>query len=258
MAEIKDVPIGKIQVGDHALRLEAEDEAIAELAASISRIGVLVPLVVSVVDGDYHLVAGHRRLAAARKAGLGAVPCILRQDKASVETEVSFAENLFRKDLTAVETAAGIKDTLDQGIMDVPGMAAALHRSEHWVHEQLALLHWPADVLEGIHLGWLSVAAGHNIALIDDGNYREFLLRNAHDNGATARTTAAWLQAWCSMAPPEEAVSRESVNSGTQQTPMLPQAPCICCNDVSRTDGMSMVLICSRCIGSIRNISQGS
>lgn len=254
MAEIKEVPIGKIQVGGHALRLEQEDEAINELAASIRRVGLIVPLVVYVDGDEFHLIAGHRRLHASIRAGLEKVPCCVRDYKEAARTEVSFAENLFRKDLTPIETAAGIKDTLDQGVMDVPGMAAALHRSEHWVHEQVALLTWPADVLEAIHGGWLSVSAGHNIALIDDENYRVFLLRNAHENGATARTTAAWLQAWRSMAPPEEALSRGPGPGGSPPQPALPQAPCICCGDVKRTDAMSMVLICSRCIRTIRDV----
>lgn len=256
MVEIKDIPIGKIQVGEHTLRLEQNDEAINELAASISRVGLINPLVV-VPDGEgFRLIAGHRRLAACLRAGIRQVHCCVRQVAAEVSTEISFAENLFRKDLTAVETAAGIKDTLDQGIMDVPGVAAALHRSEHWVQVQLGLLNWPADVLEGIHAGWLSVAAGCNIALINDENYRAFLLRNAHDNGATARTTAAWLQAWQSMAPPEVAIQQEPVSGGSPSQPVLPQAPCICCGDVKRTDGMSMVLICSGCISTIRTIGR--
>ncbi len=253
MAEIKEVPVGKIQVGENVLRLEQEDEGLDELAESIRRIGVIVPCVVYHDGAHFVLIAGHRRWMAARKAGLARIPCVVRESEKAVDKEISFAENLFRKDLTPIETAAGIKDTLDQAIMDVPRVAAALHRSEHWVNEQLAMLSWSADVLEGIHSGWLSVSAAHNIALIDDGNYREFLLRNAHDNGATARTTAAWLQAWRSMAPPEEAIHRELGPGGSPPQPILPQAPCICCGDVNRTDAMSMVLICSRCINTIRN-----
>lgn len=256
VAEIRDVPVNHIEPGPNALRLDQNDEAIVELAASIGRIGIIVPLVVVPRGDDFVLVAGHRRLQAALKCGLRNVPAIVRTLEGPEVKEVSFAENLFRKDLTAVETAAGIKDTLDQAIMDVPGVAAALHRSEHWVQEQLAMLSWPRDVLEGIHRGWLSVSAARNLALIDDENYRDFLIRNAHENGATARTTAAWLQAWRSMAPPEEAISAEPGPGGFPPQPALPQAPCLCCGDVNRTDGMSMVLICCRCVGTIRNIGQ--
>ncbi|MBA7480451.1 Chromosome-partitioning protein Spo0J [subsurface metagenome] len=256
MPEVKDLPVNKISAGDNALRLEADDAELDSLSASIRRVGIIVPLVV-VGEGDgYTLVAGHRRLRAAIKCGLQTVPTLVREAAAAEVKEVSLAENLFRKDLTAVETAAGIKDTLDEGIMDVPGVAAALHRTEHWVHEQLVLLTWPQDVLEGIHLGWLAVSAARNLALIEDPIYREFLIRNAHDNGATARTTAAWLQAWRSMASPEEALTAEPVPGRGVNQPALPQAPCLCCGSVNRTDAMSMVMICSACINTIRNIGQ--
>ncbi len=254
MQEVKELPVNKITAGDNALRLEAEDEELASLSSSISRVGIIVPLVVVSKDDGYIVVAGHRRLRAAIKCGLQTVPSIVRNAAAAEVKEVSLAENLFRKDLTAVETAAGIKDTLDEGIMDVPGVAAALHRTEHWVHEQMVMLTWPQDVLEGIHVGWLGVSAARNLALIEDSKYREFLIRNAHDNGATARTTAAWLQAWRSMASPEEALMQEPGPGRGVNQPALPQAPCLCCGGVNRTDAMSMVLICSRCISTIRDI----
>lgn len=254
MEAIQEIPVEKIQVGSHAQRMEGEDEGVDELAGSISRIGLISPLVV-VPDGDYfRLVAGHRRLKACKKLGAKAVQCLVEETGQVGEREVSFAENFFRKDLTPIETAAGIKDTLDQGIMDAPGVAAALHRSVEWIQRMVALLAWPADVLEAIHAGWLSVSAAHNVALIEDDTYRAFLLRNAQDSGATARTTAAWLQAWRSMAPAEEAVGASPVAGEVRTTPMVPQAPCLCCSQVFRTDQLSHVPVCSGCIQAIRSI----
>lgn len=252
MAEIREVPVEKIKVGGNALRLGAEDEAIDELAASIRRIGILVPLIVRSEGDEYFLIAGHRRYVAAVRIGLAKIPCIIRDSEKAESSEVAFAENLFRQDLSSVETAAGIKDTLDQGIMDVPKLAAALHRSAEWVQRMVALLSWPADVLEAIHAGWLSVSAAHNVALIDDDTYRGFLLRNAQESGATARTTAAWLQAWRSMAPPEQAIESPPIPGEIRTTPMVPQAPCLCCSQVFRSDQLSHVPVCAGCIQAIR------
>lgn len=99
MTEVKEIPVEKIQAGEHAQRMEVEDAAIDELAASIRRIGIINPLVVTDVDGTYRIVAGHRRWMAARKIGMARVPCVVRDAERGVDTEVSFAENLFRKDL---------------------------------------------------------------------------------------------------------------------------------------------------------------
>ncbi|GAH73034.1 unnamed protein product, partial [marine sediment metagenome] len=168
--------------------------------------------------------------------------------------EVSFAENLFRKDLSPIELAAAIKDCLDQKTLTVDELAAGLHRSCHWVQAQVSLLDWPADVLEVIHHGKISIAAASNLAAVHDNIYREFLVRQAVENGATARATAAWLQAWRSMAPAEEAITREPAAAGESVQPAVPQAPCIVCANVFRTDELSHVPVCVHCIHTIRDI----
>lgn len=252
MEKVLDIPVNKIKVGEYTLRMEIEDEDISELAASIRRIGVIVPLVVRPEGDSYVLIAGHRRLAASRNIGLETVPCCISQDRVAAGTEISFAENLFRKDLSPVELAAGLKDVLDQGLMGLPELAGIVHRTEHWVMRQVDMLGWPPDVLKLIHAGRLSVSAASNLALVHDEKYRGFLIQNALDNGATARTTAAWLQAYRSMSPPEAAVEAEPVNSTVGREPAVPQAPCIVCGEVRRTDALSMVMICSSCINAIR------
>ncbi len=257
MAEVKQISVEKINVGAHALRLEVDDEALDDLAASIRRIGIIVPLVVAPEGDIFHLIAGHRRLAAAKRLNLSEVPCCVREAAAADGVEVSFAENLFRLDLSPVELAGGIKDVLTKNIMDVQALAKAMHRTTHWVNAQLMLLEWPVDVLDAVHAGWISVSAASNLALVTDDPYRDFLVRNAVEQGATARTTAAWLQAWRSMQPPEEALDAEPVGPGATRTPMVPQAPCLACGEVHRTDELSHVPICSPCIRVIRDAALG-
>ncbi len=252
-AEVRDIPVEEIQVGDYALRMEAEDEGIDELAASIRRIGIISPLVVTREGDVIKVVAGHRRLAAARLAGLKVVPCIITSLPVAGSKEVSMAENLFRKDLSPIELAGAMKDVLDTGCMNYTTLADGLRRSKHWVHSMISLLDWPPDVQQAVHEGWLSVAAASNIALITEDSYRGFLLRNAQENGATARTTAAWLQAWRSLSPPEAAVQVEPAAAGSGSPPLAPQAPCICCSEVFRTDQLCHVPVCSACVTAIRN-----
>lgn len=252
--DVQNVPLEKIEVGEYAQRVEVEDEGIIELAQSIRRVGMLVPVVVCRRGDSFVLVAGHRRIAAARSAGLHDVPAVVREAEDASAKEVSFAENLFRKDLSPIELAAAIKDCLAAGTVTIDELAAGLHRSVHWVQQQVSLLNWPDDVLEVIHNGKISVSAASNLAMVQDTAYREFLVRQAVENGATARATAAWLQAWRSMAPAEEAITREPVAAGPGVTPAVPQAPCIVCANVFRTDELSHVPVCVHCIRTIRDI----
>lgn len=252
MAEILQIPIGKLAADQHALRLEVDNEELDDLAASIRRIGIIVPLVVVGADDGYTLVAGHRRLAAAKRVGLQEVPCIVHEGDQLRTTETAIAENLFRTDLTPVEQGSAIKDILDQKIMDIPEVARMVHRSEHWVRAQLSLLTWPADVLEAIHNGKISVSAASNLAMVHDDTYRVYLLTNAVESGATARTTAAWLQAYRASKPPEAALEQLPAAGPAPVTPALPQAPCIVCNEMFRTDGLAMVMVCTNCVNAIR------
>jgi len=196
MQKIVSVPIEKIKVGEHAQRMAGDDEGIEELARSISRIGMLVPVVVRCEAGEFVLVAGHRRIRAAQAVGLAVVPAIVRDEERAVAAEITFAENMFRKDLSPLEMASAVKDCIEQKVMTVDELAAAVHRSTEWIRRMVAMLDWPADILEVIHAEKISIAAAHNLALVEEESYRKFLVRNAVESGSTARTTAAWLQAW--------------------------------------------------------------
>ena len=251
------IEMEKIKSGENLGRLDFDDDEIDDLAVSIGRIGLINPIIVREKDENFEIIAGHRRYVAAQKCGLEKIPCYVHEGKETDATEITIAENLFRTDLTPVETACMVNDIINNNIMDLDQVAAAMHRSRRWVASQIDLLAWPDDVLEIIHKGKLSVSAAANLALVEDQSYREFLTRNAVDSGATARTTAAWLQAWRSMAPPEEAVVAAPLPGGSAVMPAVPQAPCLCCGDIKRTDALATVLMCPQCIGVIRNTQPG-
>lgn len=252
MDQVVELSIEKILTAEHAVRAEITAEDVNGLTSSISRIGIITPLIVESDGENYKVVTGHRRLRAALLANLKKVPCIVKKVSITEVKEMVFAENFFRANLTPVEQAAAIKDALDTGAMTEEQVATGFHRSVHWVVRQVALLDWPSDVLAAVHDGQISVAAAANLALVEEDSYRAFLVRNAVESGVTARVSAAWLQAWRSMEPPEEALHAEPVPPGSSVIPAVPQAPCICCSEIHRTDSLSSVLMCATCINTVR------
>jgi len=246
--------VDKIMVGEHEQRVEDDPEQFAELVNSIGAIGLINPIVVAETEGGFKLVAGHRRLAAIKKLGYSHVFCTVRDMNDAEASEVTFAENFCRRPLTPIEQAAAIKDCYEKGIMTLSQMAKAFHRSENWCAAQMDMCNWPEDVLFAIHDNLISVSAAHNLAVIDDDVYRRFLLQSAVDGGSTARTTAAWLQAWRSQKPAEEAITAEPVEFGHPQAPLIPQMPCLSCGQVHRMDQLSHVPMCQDCINVIRNV----
>lgn len=247
-----EVEIEKIKRGKYEQRMYLEDETMDELCRSIARIGIINPLILERTEAGFFVVAGHRRLAAAKRMGLKTVPAVVEDKTKSQANEIAFAENYHRKNLSPIEQAAAIKDVLEKGDLEAQDIAKIFGRSEHWVRAQVAITTWPGDVQITIHNGGLSVSAASNLALVTDDQYRSFLLRNAVEQGATARTTAAWLQAWRAMQPPEEAILSEPVAEGHTATPTAPQAPCLACGEIFPVDRMSHVPLCGDCIKLIR------
>jgi len=258
MFQVRDIPVDQILLGDFQQRFDLLPNSLDDLCGSIRRLGILVPLLVRGTGDGLVLVAGHRRLAAAKRVGLATVPCVLREDTELQSMEASYAENLFRLDPTAVELAVSIKKAVSSGEVQLTEIADGLGRTPDWVRRQLAMLDWPEDVLQHIHAGNISVAAGANLALVRDDAYRAFLLECAVSNGATARTTAAWLQAWEASMPMARAVEQPPVDAGQRAQPMVPQAPCLCCSNVFRTDELSHVPLCAPCILKVRHLGGGS
>jgi len=243
-----NIPILKIEVGPHRQRTEGEDEEIQELAASIRSVGVLEPIIVRAEGDHFLLVAGHRRIAAASIAGLADIPAIVRSDSDAKATEVSFAENFFRRDLSPVEQASAIRGCIDDKIMTIEELAKGLHRSEQWICEQAKMTTWAPEVLQAIHVKAISVSAARNLAAISDPQYRGFLLHNAVENGVTARVTAAWLQAYQLSKGPEEALTAVPVDGVVPAAAVVPMAACMFCGKMFRTDALNYMGIDGQCL----------
>lgn len=253
--ETKLIAIAAVVTGDHVQRFEVDEEKISDLMVSIGELGLISPIGVH-PDGDkYRLIYGHRRLDACRRLGWSEITAVILWHDSDTEESVTFAENFFRTDLTAVELASAIARQVESGKYTVSQIAAGFHRTEDWVRHMVAMTSWPVEVLTAVHADGLSASAAANLALIEEEEYRNFLLRQAVESGATARTTASWLQAWRMSVPAKDAITLPLVPGGSPAVPAVPQAPCFACGKVYRTDALSHVPICTECIPLVRRLS---
>lgn len=252
MAEVVHIKSERILEGEYNVRAELNDDGIEELARSINKLGLLNPLLVTPENDGYLVVAGHRRLRAARKVGLDLVPCIVVKTEHDFARAVSFAENMFRRDLSPVEEAAAIGDLISQGKMTVERVASSMQRSVEWVLNRLSMLEWPVEVQEAVHVGVLSAAAAKNIAAVTDDVYRGILMRQAAEGGATARTTAAWLQAWRAAMPPAEALQADSIPGRPATPAAVLLVACVVCFERYDATKLAYLPICPGCVDTIR------
>lgn len=138
--QVLDLPPMDIQPNPYQPRRHFDPEALAALAESIRRHGVLQPLTVRRHGGGWELVAGERRLRAAQMAGLQTVPCVEREADDNASALLALVENLQRQDLHYLEEAAAIADYLCQTGVTQEEAAARLGRSPSALANKLRLL----------------------------------------------------------------------------------------------------------------------
>jgi ParB family chromosome partitioning protein len=186
-----EVELSEISPNPQQPRVHFDDEALGELAASISEVGVLQPVVVRPGDpeGTYVLIAGERRLRAAARAGLTAIPAVIRSAE-SDERYLSEAliENVQRKDLSPLEEAAAYRNLLEDFGMTHEQVAGRVGKSRSAVTNTLRLLQLPAAIQGMLERDELS--AGHARALLslDDEAYAVHIAQRAVAEGWSVRT----------------------------------------------------------------------
>ena len=159
----RTIAIDQIAPNPWQPRVHFEDAKMREMAESIGEHGIIEPLVVRPREGGYELIAGERRLRAARLAGLESVPVTVRDMSDRDVLEVTLIENLQREDLSALEEAAAYVRLIEEFGATQEEVARRVGRSRPAVANTIRLLQLPEAVREEMRAGRLS--AGHARAL---------------------------------------------------------------------------------------------
>lgn len=187
-AVLSDVPVAAVSPNPNQPRVHFDEESLTELAASITEMGVLQPILVRPLDdGEFELIAGERRWRAAQRAGLTTIPAVVRLTDDVTSVEQALVENLHRQDLTALEEAAAYQQLLDEFGLTHDQVATRVGKSRSAITNSLRLLGLPPAVQHLLADGQLS--AGHARALLGtpDRARQEKLAREAAAGGWSVR-----------------------------------------------------------------------
>ena len=211
------VNIDKIRLPAQQPRRYFDPEKLSQLVQSVKEHGILQPLLVRAVNGEYELVAGERRLRAAKEAGLTEVPIITKELSDHQTLQIALLENLQREDLNPVEETEGILELLCMELdlnsgevisilnqaanakqrnldltenvsrqLEIVGLVlqgVGRFTAESFRTSRLPLLNLPDDVLEILRQGQLEYTKARAIAkLKDDGERRELLDKVINEN----------------------------------------------------------------------------
>lgn len=162
---LTSLPVGRIRPGRYQPRTRMDQEALAELAASIKSQGLIQPVLVRPVDRDrYELIAGERRWRAAQMAGLQEIPALVREVADESALAMSLIENIQRENLNPMEEAAGLQRLVDEFRMTHEQAADAVGRSRSATTNLLRLLRLAKPVQGMVMEGVLEM--GHARALL--------------------------------------------------------------------------------------------
>ena len=173
---LQELPIDKIQRGEYQPRKNFDEEALQELANSISAQGVIQPIVVRQEGAHYELIAGERRWRAAQLAGLQSIPAVIKELDTKSAAAIALIENIQREDLNPLEESAALQRLIDDFDLTHMQVAEAVGRSRVAVSNLLRLLELAEPVKELV-----------NKALLSMGHARALLALPEHDQADVAR-----------------------------------------------------------------------
>jgi len=187
-SELQDVPLNRLRTSPYQPRTQFDDQAIKSLAASLKERGAIQPVVVRRVGGQYELVAGERRLRAARAAGLEFLPAIVRDLSDDEAATITLIENIQREDLNPIDEAQalrGLAERLDQTHEQV---AEQVGRARATVTNLIRLLELCPEVQQLVRDGKISM--GHARVLVTlPANRQKKLAQTIQDEDLSVRAT---------------------------------------------------------------------
>jgi ParB family transcriptional regulator, chromosome partitioning protein len=193
-ARIAMIAVGDIRPGKYQPRIRFDEDSLEELKRAILTQGIIEPLIVRPVGGDaagggphFELIAGERRLRAARAAGLRAVPAIVRELDDRAALEMSIVENLVREELNAVEEAIAFARLAKHFAMSHDEIAARVGKSRPYVSNACRLLELPPIVIEMIVAGQLSAGQARPLLALDGAERQLSAARRIAAVGISAR-----------------------------------------------------------------------
>jgi ParB family chromosome partitioning protein len=165
---VLELPLDRIERSPNQPRADFDEGLLGELAASIAVHGVLQPVIVrDLVDGSYQLIAGERRLRAARIAGLETIPAVVREASDGTDSlELALIENLQRTDLNPIETALAYRELIDRFGLTHEAVARQVGKSRVAVSNSLRLLDLAPETRQAITDGRISEGHGRALAAI--------------------------------------------------------------------------------------------
>lgn len=198
---LEDVPVALIVPNPNQPRQSFDDDSIAELAASISQVGLIQPLVVRKVGTVYELIAGERRLRAVRSLGYEKVQCIVDGELDDEDSALmAIVENLQREDLHFFEEAESYAALLEKLNITQDELALRIGKSQSFIANKLRMLRLSPDVREAVVLNGLTERHARALLRLNTDDERRAVIEKAAAESLSVKDTEKLIEAMLNAA----------------------------------------------------------
>lgn len=185
---IAEIEIDKIEANPFQPRNKFEEEALAELAASIGEQGIIQPVTVRKLGYDkYQIISGERRIRAAKIVGLTEIPCYIRVANDEQMLEMALIENTHREDLNAIEIAISYQRLMEECKLTQEELSKKIGKQRSTIANYIRLLRLPAEVQVAIRDGLITQGHARSFINIESRDDQLMLLKEILDNDLSVR-----------------------------------------------------------------------
>lgn len=230
-----------------AMRTGMDRDSLDELAQSIKQTGLINPITVRKKGERYEVVAGHRRLAACRIAGVVDISCVVKELADSDVFNIMAQENLFRSDVDPVDEAIFVGRLTNEMGMTIDEIAQKTNRSVAWVNERLDILDYPDYMIASIKEGRLKLGVAKNLGAIKSDVYKKMYVDQAVNFGMSVRQ-AEYIKAQDDMGLLKgEEPSVPGVDDLPEKEPAPVRAQCARCGEMAESPNLKLVYVHVKC-----------
>ncbi|WP_214072690.1 ParB/RepB/Spo0J family partition protein [Mucilaginibacter sp. dw_454] len=188
LGSVNEIKISEIEVNPFQPRTEFDEQALADLSASIKLQGLIQPITVRRVSANnYQLISGERRLRASKLAGLTQIPAYIRTANDQQMLEMALIENIQRENLNAIEVALSFQRMLDEVGLKQEELGERVSKNRSTVNNYLRLLKLPPTIQASIRDGELSMGHARALITMDDPAQQLYLHKHIIEQGLSVR-----------------------------------------------------------------------
>jgi ParB/RepB/Spo0J family partition protein len=256
--EYQVVDFGLIDLPEESDRFGMSTAKLEELTESIREVGIIQPLTVNKKGKRFMLIAGKRRMTAAKNAGLESARCVVKNVDEKTAMIMRATENLQREDLSPIEEGLTYTRLYDKEGLSRKMIARRMGKSEYHVQRKMELMKLDEEIQKAIHSGNISEGVGLELSKIEDKKDLYRYLEIAVENGVTVQVAKLWTDDYRRGL---QYIARESPQGGglpeiEKQNPVY--AACDLCAGPVEYKDMKMIRVCGTCYEILKSaLNQG-